>query len=231
MNNINIYNYGIQGYTLKGVCGADGESGHNIFYSVYVDESVIENKVKNNFVLSNSYNNTIEYKENDTIISANGKMYTISTDKNISYIGDIINQSKPDDDFKDFNDIVIPDIDIETNVYINNDDKLEINANHFPRYNELTEDKIKGIYLKLPLFDRVQNIKYKLLIMHLCGLVQEIDISDYKDYKIFIEQKYFDLIPNNDTYNTNDYKNYILSRSCIDVYNTSNDCMYRYQFQ
>ena len=64
-NNINIYNSGIQGYTVKGDVGDSGDKGHNIFFSVYTDTSVLSHRIKNELSLSNRNDTGIKYNVSD----------------------------------------------------------------------------------------------------------------------------------------------------------------------
>jgi hypothetical protein len=239
MNDINIYNPGIQGYTIKGDVGEIGNSGYNLYYSVYTDESEIINIIRNNDILSDSYNiNTkIEYNVNDSIISANSKMYTITSGndgKTITYIGDIINQTGTDDSVIDFNPITIDrdSISINHNIELANPYKLDNTkvTKLYDRYSELFDEYIEAISVYFD-FERIEGLRYRLVIMHMCGITQEMDITDKNSTWGIIEKKYFKLIPVDITIEdtVEAYKNYLANRAYIDVYNTSNDYMYRFK--
>ena len=254
-NNINIYNSGIQGYTVKGDVGDSGDKGHNIFFSVYTDTSVLLYRIKNELSLSNRNETGIKYNVNDTIICSDAKMYTIlkhdDNDTNIEYVGDIINQTTYNETYKDFNDIVMNNDIVVVDASVKNDDKIDTSVSLYPRYLELTSDVVNGYYVYIPKFIKTENVRYKLVINHICGLLQEIDITidnvnnDDENYqthcnRIFIENKYFYLIPLGMHHNLPDLasgigyeniKDYIKKRSYIDVYNTTTDYVYRFKLE
>lgn len=228
----NIYNAGIEGYTVKGGIGDNGEPGHNVYYSTYNDVDIIKEKINNNEVLSDSYNDTIIYKENDVIIDSFAKMYIISysidtdgnIEKNLSYTGNIINQTEAHESMIDFSiispkvyDVVYSSID---NIYKISDQAVEV----FVRYNELFKDTIETIQLRFEDFTRINNTEYRLVINHPCGLTQEIMLDDNT---VEIERKYFDL-SSYDTHNKENVFDYIIKYGHIDAYNKTNDSIYRF---
>jgi len=68
-----------KGYAQQGLAGAIGYSGSNIHYTPYTNVSVIEDLVNAGKNLSNNPNNTstVEYKNNDLVLTKNGAMYKI----------------------------------------------------------------------------------------------------------------------------------------------------------
>ena len=175
----NLYNSGIQGYTLKGDTGERGQHSYNIFYSIYdCDDEyglvTVERLINEGKSLSKDNVDGIIYNEHDTILDVKAHMYECKLDPltntlKISYIGNIINQTSSDDTIIDLKDM-------DFNISLASG-TIETKSTNSPyKYHEnpkfVTNVKIYG------LTDLPPDIHKKLVILHRCGLVQEFDIDN-----------------------------------------------------
>ena len=256
-NKTNIYNSGIQGYTIRGKQGLSGNEGYNIYYSIYninyVEHAntVIEliNKTNNNSLGSSLSNDNITYKQNDIIIDCKGRMYIIQLDSStqnltLGLIGNIVNQIENNDSNKEIETITAKVL--VTGETIVNPYKSLSNT-LYDRYFDLYQDTMNVFKLKIENIN-INDTKLltKFVIIHKCGLSQEYELNekDYefveenneliiKEYIIRIYDKTASLLPGT-TYNIEDdistKLNYI--KDCtmyIDVYTIGNtNSMYRF---
>ena len=92
----NLYNSGIQGYTLKGDIGERGQHSYNIFYSIYDCNNkegldTVERLINEGKSLSKDNVDGIIYNEHDTILDVKAHMYECKLDPSenklkISYV-------------------------------------------------------------------------------------------------------------------------------------------------
>lgn len=225
----NLYNSGIQGYTLKGDIGERGQHSYNIFYSIYDCNNkegldTVERLINEGKSLSKDNVDGIIYNEHDTILDVKAHMYECKLDPSenklkISYIGNIINQTSSDDTIIDLKEI-------NFNISLS-PGTIETKSTNSPyKYhkdpNFVTNVEIGG------LTDLSSDIHKKLVILHRCGLVQEFDIDD--ENSVQINDRYAYMVANTDgkKYVTNgepstniDYTKYF-NEDCkiyVDIYN------------
>ena len=240
-NKTNIYNSGIQGYTIKGKQGLSGDKGYNIYYSVYninsTDYNTVINLINNttNNSLDSSNTDNITYKENDVIIDCKGRMYFIKKDNEnnnliLSLFGSIVNQTENDDSVKDI-ETVNATITVSC-TQINNPYKSVSNTTSYERYFDLYQEKMNLFNLNVKTDISDPKLVTKLVIIHKCGLTQEYDLES-NDCNITIYDKVASLLPGTQyktSDNTNTKINYL--KDClmyIDVYSNENtNSMYRF---
>lgn len=237
---INLYNSGIQGYTLKGKTGDPGSHSYNIFYSIYNcsdkdGAETVKNRIKEGFSLSKDDKTKVSYNEHDIIIDCNAHMYECELDSStgsldITYIGNIINQTSADDTTVDMtprefgvtlSGSQLSVEDTESDYAYHTEYKFSTNVNvEFDDENKLPD-----------------GVNAKLVVLHRCGLVQEFDLSN-ETGGIYINDKYALMVADNDgkKYNNSngiietniDYEKYF-EDDCniyVDVYNKNS--IYRF---
>jgi hypothetical protein len=232
MDNINIYNSGIQGYTIKGDIGEDGDKGYNLYFSTITDENIITEYINNNKTLSDTIDSSCFYDVNDIIIDSAAKMYVIEKKDDmlsLLYSGNIINQTEADDSIIDFSAI-------DCSVQLTSDSSTQLNIYHinnipdkykYYKYNELCESHVEGYELKVDINNKVPNVEYRLCINHLCGLTQEFLLDETNT--LFIEKKYVYLTPLTDGFGYNlNFFDYIKKYGYIDAYNKTINNTYRF---
>lgn len=228
-----LYNSGIQGYTLKGNIGESGSPSYNMYYSVYdcsTDSSIVSALINDNKTLSKNPN-TIEggYKTHDVIIDCNAHMYELNRDSsnniNITYIGNIINQTSSDDITVDMSNR-----DCSINL---SSTEIEIESNYSPylHHKETNYGTKINVYNNAP-----EETHKKLVVVHRCGLTQEFDIDETTEIKISDKYAYLVADETGKKYNTTDklpishinHTDYFI-KDCsvyLDVYNKNS--MYRF---
>ncbi len=236
---INLYNSGIQGYTLKGKTGDPGSHSYNIFYSIYncnneEGYTIVKHRINNDLSLSKDDKKKVSYNEHDIIIDCNAHMYECefdsSTGLDITYIGNIINQTSTDDTTVDMTPRVFDVTLSGSELSVEN---TESDYAYHTEYGFSTNVNVEfDNDNKLP-----DNVNAKLVVLHRCGLVQEFDLSN-ETGGIYINDKYALMVADNDgkKYNNSndiiekniDYEKYF-EDDCniyVDVYNKNS--IYRF---
>ena len=207
VNKIIKYDSGIQGYTVKGVIGEDGNEGNSLYYTVYSiyditssDYNTVITRIANGKSLDFLGNDSIEYHINDTIIDCTGKMYTIRLSDDtftLSYSGDIINQTTYNDTTKDtYNTNIKLESIVKATI---NNDKYENDNVIYIRYFEYNCMEFPVLRCEFSLENTSDNSEYKIIINYKCGVTEEysINTNDKKIY-IYIPKKYIFMLPNNE---------------------------------
>lgn len=202
----NLYNSGVQGYTLKGETGDPGSHSYNIFYSVYDcnnedGKNTVIKRIKEGKSLSkDGEDSKIPYNEHDIIIDCKAHMYEYNHDSSsntiLNYIGNIINQTSADDTQVDMTprnfDVGLwgTELGIE---------KTESPYEYHTEYGFTTRVDVEfDDENKLP-----DGVNAKLVVLHRCGLVQEFDISN-ETGGVYINDKYALMVADNDGKKYND---------------------------